>query len=797
MLDALGKRLRRARLERERADAAANDDNAADETTADETAADETAADETAADETAQGDAPADAAPRIESARPTWDRAACPATLATALERLDDDQLRAVLAEGDVAVCAAVGSGKTTVLVHRVVWLHLALGVPLERIAVVTFTRKAAAEIAARLRAWTDAAQTPGATWLFGTFHAVARSLLAGALPVAELGFSREFRILDASERDALWRDLIARHDLVIKHARQLERRMAGLAEGQTRYGQMRRDDDLVRLAELYEDEKRALDAMDYDDLLHGAAALCGQLPAAQRPLHIVVDELQDCDEDQLDLVEALRGGLDDAQATVFAVGDPHQTIYGWRGGGGDIFDRFASRFAARRLALPRNYRSSATLVHAAQGLLVGGAAILAPEAADLRPTRPDGPRIDILRHHDALAEAAWIADELAEKVAARGSTTGLAVLARTRKQLEPVAAALARRGLRVERAVTRNEDEELARWLHALLRAGLRDDLAALRIALADVDRGLVLPGQLGDASLPAAPEATTMPALERVATRIAALGRRSKRLDSGRAEATLAALRSMRVMLGDASAGDTATRLALHLDLAGLLRPTRARAAAETALASDLLVAWCRRAEALAAGAGHEPLADCLVQALEEARIDRDWLLDPARASSARPGDGGGDGLALTTIHAAKGLEWDEVWLVGCNDGVLPVSGAMTSPSVLAEEQRLLFVAITRARDALHVGWLGAPDQPRAQPEPSPLLRLLPASTVSWLQEPPRKAATAAVWPAVGDAVQHPSHGDGVVVTVDNATIEVAFRRSGTKRLARAFANLRPPQA
>lgn len=787
MLDALGKRLRRAHRQREDAPVAQAPER----------------------DATA-GPAPEPAQPD----RPSWDRDACPAALQAALDRLDADQLRAVLAEGDIAVCAAVGSGKTTVLVHRVLVLHLVRGVPLERIAVLTFTRKAAAEIAQRLASDASAGeQGQGATWLFGTFHGVARSLLAEALPVGELGFRRDFRILDASERDALWRDLIARHDLEIKHQRQLARRMEGLAEGQVRYGQMRRDDDLVRLAELYEDEKRALNAMDYDDLIHGATALLAHLPDDRRPWQIVVDELQDCDEDQLDLVDALRGsvaGPDASRARVFAVGDPHQTIYGWRGSGGDIFERFVERFGARRLALPRNYRSSATLVHAAQGLLVGGGAILAPEAADLRPTRPDGAQIEILRHHDALAEADWVAEQLARRVRSRGHAGGLAVLARTRKQLEPIAAALERRQIPVARAVTRQDDEEAARWLHALLRAGLRDDLAALRIALADADRGLVRPGQLGDTSL-AADEAQVS-ATARVEARIVALARRSKRVDLPRAHATLAALRTLaeamdvaeaRRGVGPAHDGDLASTLAAdlasHLGIADLLRPTRARAAAELALAQGLLRAWCARAIELADAHAPRSAADRLAQALDEAWIDRDWLLDAGSFVGSADAAGARGALALTTIHAAKGLEWDEVWLVGCNDGVLPIHGALTSPRVLAEEQRLLFVAITRARDALHVGWLTAPDQPRALPEPSPLLRLLPASTVRWLQEPERTRATdeALPWPPVGTTVRHPSHGVGLVVAADAGAIEVRFERGGNKRLARAFARLEPCEA
>ena len=667
-------------------------------------------------------------------------------------EALDDDQRAAVAAIGDVVLEAAVGSGKTTVLIERVRALRAA-GVPLGRIAVLTFTRKAATEVLWRLGGAPGEAGAPPRltsgddTWLIGTFHSVARSLLSRALPVEALGFSRRFGVLDAHRRAALWRELIARHGLDIRYVDALEVRLTGVAEGRLRHGRMRRDDDLLRLVELYEEEKRALNAMDFEDLIHGATALLSALPAERRPLHIIVDELQDCDRDQLDLLAALRGGEGPSgvasgggmagPAPLFAVGDPHQAIYGWRCADTDAFAACRDRFGCRTLRLRANRRSQAVLVAAAESLRRGalpsepGLASWAP----LQAVRPAGAPIAIVHYGNAAAEAAWVAEALAAALTEGVAPARLAVLARLRRQLQPVAQACLRRNLPLRRPPSPDNEAAALSWLQALLRAGLDGDLGALRLCLGDAERGLCPAAALRDVEAAAAADGGALAAVE---ARLQAYGRRSKRFDAALARRTFAGLRALGPLLDEGVApegGDAlAAQIAAKLPIQGLLRPTRAGFADEAALLEVALRGIC---------------ADAIARSARDLRAAmRDAVEDAGLAGHARPGEDTGtslveelaidrEGIALRTIHAAKGLEFERVWLIGCNDGVLPLAGAWSRPASLREEQRLLFVGVTRARDRLEISWSAAPGVPRASPEPSALLRMLPPECVEWRSE------------------------------------------------------------
>lgn len=696
------------------------------------------------------------------------DRAAAEA-LRPELAVLDPWQLAAVVEPASALVCAAVGSGKTRVLVEKLVWLHRVRGVPLERIAVVTFTRKAASEVAARLAAALQQALAPGQTWLMGTFHGVARSLLRSALPVDTLGFSPAFRVMDASERDAMLHGLIAEHDLDIKHRRRLEARFAALERGEVRIGAMKRDDDIVQLAELYEQRKRTADAMDFGDLIVGCGALLHDLPADQRPEWILVDELQDCDDDQLDLLCALAGET----ARVFAVGDPHQTIYGWRGSRRDTFERLAERTGAKTLRLPCNYRSTAAITQAAEALLVAGRATLDPLSARIVPQRTEGESVRIIRHHDASAEADWIARTIAGRIAAGAVPSRMAVLSRTRAPLDPVAGALQRVGIAIRRTITQSDEQATARWLHALLRAALDDsDLAALRIAFGDASRGLCRDVDLGAAKL-----ADEGSARQRVADRLRAMARRRSRLDASLVERVIEGLQAANV------SGETRLRPADALPIDELLRPTRAAYLRDRALCDRLLAAWEQDADAR--GGDLQAWHDTLAAAL----CDGNWLSDAAPPTPEEP-----EAVTLLTVHAAKGLEFDAVWLIGVNDGAFPIAGAMRTPDGLMEEVRLLFVAMTRARDELELSWHQAPTAPRAQPSPSPLLRLLPATTTCWFDHPPAPTPTPEAgspdddWP-LGARVRHRKRGDGTVVGNEDNSVVVRFDRGGETRFAAAM--------
>lgn len=357
------------------------------------------------------------------------------------LRKLDSAQLAAVLCEDAAAlVRAPVGSGKTTVLVHKLLYLHYVKAVPLREMALLTFTNRAAGEFRARIEALAEQALSDDDFWLTGTFHSVARTLLARVLPVEKLGYQRDFKVLDEEELAPILESVISRHRLRVGRRQTLRKRLRALGKEAAASG------DLGRLTALLLAEKRAQNAMDFDDLIDHATALLANAakemgqPALVPPRYILVDEMQDCEPRELAFLHALRG----PGTHFFGVGDPHQAIYGFRGSAPEVFTRAESELGCRAYALPVNYRSTRTIVDGARAVLglqkaAGGA---------LRAVRGSGARIVIRRHHDPLSEALYLAERLS-RLHAEGIGWGeLAVLYRLRAQAEPIREALRSRDI-------------------------------------------------------------------------------------------------------------------------------------------------------------------------------------------------------------------------------------------------------------------------------------------------------------------------------------------------------------
>jgi superfamily I DNA/RNA helicase len=367
---------------------------------------------------------------------------------------LNPAQIRAVLStEKALLVRAQVGSGKTTVLAHKVLYLHFVLGVPLHAMAVLTFTNKAAREIRRRLvdlgqvitplkdeiLGKHDEGKEVDPTWLVGTFHGVARTLLAHVLPVERLGYRPDFGILDEIAREAMWESLIRKHRLRVGRRSSLRQRISALSSINDSQPQ-----DLARLAELSRLEKQTRNVMDFDDLLEHATTLLREPACVPKekwpPAWLLVDEIQDCDPRELEFLRCLQ----DARTHLFALGDPHQAIYGWRGSSHEVCDQVIETWSARMMDLPTNYRSTRTILEAARAVLG-----LQPGAGGrLVGIRDGGDPIRIHRHHDPVSEALYLCDRVLE-LGKQGLCFGeMAVLYRLRSQGEVLRRALAERSI-------------------------------------------------------------------------------------------------------------------------------------------------------------------------------------------------------------------------------------------------------------------------------------------------------------------------------------------------------------
>ncbi len=604
------------------------------------------------------------------------------------LQDLNPEQRAAALHdEGHLLVLAGAGTGKTTTLCARVASL-VDRGVPAERILLLTFTRRAAREMLERAQALTG-----GSTRrvLGGTFHSAAHRFVRGS--AAAVGLAPDFTLLDAGDAaDVL--DLVRQeHGWSAETAKRFPRKgtLLDIYSRTVNAQQPLREvldaqfpwcaehgDALSALFRAYTARKRALGVLDLDDLLVYWRALMAD-PAAGAAIagtfdHVLVDEYQDVNALQVDVV----AGFADGGAQVTAVGDDFQAIYGFRASSAQFILDFPQRFAGcATVTLERNYRSSQPLLDVAN-------AVSAQDVDGFPKTlvaqRDGGARPALVYVRDQAHEAAVVCDRV---LAAREEGMLLreqAVLARTGHDTDALELELSRRRIPYKKYGG-------LRYFDA---AHVKDLLAALRLT----DR----PGD----------ELSWFRLLQLL-----------EGVGPGRARQAVTALLS-----GD---GLSLTVLAARWEQARSALPASA-----LELADPLVAAIASCADGAAAGVCAERLRDAVaplvkghyvdgavrVQDLDvlagmaaEARDLRSFVaelvLDPPASAGdiAQPPHLDDDWLVLSTVHSAKGLEWQSVHVIAAYDGNFPACmGAGTKESI-AEERRLFYVALTRPRRELTV--------------------------------------------------------------------------------------------
>jgi DNA helicase-2/ATP-dependent DNA helicase PcrA len=663
------------------------------------------------------------------------------------LRRLNPFQVRAILYDKSSLVTAQVGSGKTTVLVQKIIHL-LHQGVDASRILVFTFTKKAAKEISDRLGDALDSPPKYGdANPHAGTFHSLAHQLLNEFPDQVNKRWQPGFLVLDDEGRSALLLEIIERDKLRILYQKKLSRRIDMLRAGVALFGNMKKEDDLSALLDLYEKEKQARNELDFDDLIGSGQVAAQRLVENNRPSWILVDEFQDTDEGQLKLLKAWAG----ENTKIFAVGDPDQVIYSWRNCGVDVFQKYQDTFDVDALELGINYRSSANILEAARFVLS-----VARRGSDPRPTREEGALVVINKHHNPITEACY----LAEVIGASKSGTSSAILVRTRQQLEPLKEHLRLAGIDVNVQERPQDNQSLRTFCRAYfqwLSGGPNEGhlaswmcheefgIEGLRGRLLEFESDSLTVGDLLGLSgaYQTSEEAWIKKTIE---------GRQRQ--------------------LHEANAHSKVEDFLRDSGILGYLLPLSSKAnSIETSLRSWLAVVF--------SDSGSKKTPDALKEVLA--------ALEPWEAHAPKaPALLGSNSVHLMTIHAAKGLEFDHVFISGANRGLIPLSSSWSDNDKETEERRLMFVAMTRARDYLEIGWFTDPGTRQVFPEPSPYLDLIPQSLVapelSKLAAEDADKTVLAGW-GEGDAVGHPRYGQGQIVAVHPTTVTVAFSKGRKK--------------
>lgn len=595
---------------------------------------------------------------------------------------------------GPLLVIAGAGTGKTQTLAHRVA--HLVLqGVDPARILLLTFSRRAAEEMTRRAERIVGAAlgrpagasATAGAARLpwAGTFHAIGNRLLR--LYAREVGLDPAFSILDRGDSADLLD--VVRHGLGLSaRDKRFPRKDTCLAIYSHRVNTLQPlaatlaahwpwcadfEPDLTRLFRAYVERKQAEQLLDYDDLLLYWHGMVGD-PALARHVgalfeHVLVDEYQDTNRLQAGILKALRP--DGEGLTV--VGDDAQSIYSFRAATVDNILGFPAQYdpPARVVTLVRNYRSTQPILDAANALI---AAAERKHDKQLVAQRGDGARPRLVSVADDRGQADYVIDEVLRAREAGVPLRRQAVLFRSGHHSDFLEVELTRRnipfvkygGLKFLEAAHVKDFLAVLRWAD-----NPRNRIAAFRALQ-------LLPG-MGPAH-------------------------------SDRCLATLAAAGSLAAGFAafQPPAAARAEWPALVSLLTSLASPTAAWPGQVEQVRDWYRPHLERNYDAAGVRAGDlEQLVRIAGGYPDRERFLTELALDPPQASGdlAGPPLLDEDYLVLSTVHSAKGQEWQSVYLLNVNDGNFPSEFAAGDPALLEEERRLLYVAMTRARDALHL--------------------------------------------------------------------------------------------
>ena len=586
--------------------------------------------------------------------------------------------------EGPLLVLAGAGSGKTRVIVEKIGQLIASKRYPARRIAAITFTNKSAKEmrerVAKRLRG-EDADEVT-----ICTFHALGLKFLQ--IEHAAVGLKRGFSIFDADDSTAQVKDLMygAKPDDIEDVKNLISRaKNAGLSPEQAMAAaRSNREKEAASVYERYQLRLTAFNAVDFDDLIRLPVQVLEENPEIavawrERIGYLLVDECQDTNDAQYRLLKQLAG----SKGNFTCVGDDDQSIYAWRGANPENLQQMARDYPALEIIkLEQNYRCSNRVLRAANALIANNPH---EHLKKLWSDQADGERIRVWECRNSEHEAEKVAAEIAYLATSKQIPwSDFCILFRGNFQSRPLEKAL--QLVRVPYHITggtafleRQEVKDTLSWLRLLVNPD--DDTAFMRAVQSpkrEVGAGTLakLAELASEKELPMAHAAEAIGALSQLPPRAA----------NGLSRFT-DILRDLRAEMPKLSSGDLVRKLVKD---SGLVSDLRASCKEESVYQRRLgnleeLAQWFE------GGPRGASTADLAAQLALLSRNDK---------------DDGGNQVRMMTMHASKGLEFPYVFIIGCEDGVLPHQVSLDEGN-LQEERRLLYVGITRAKVQLWMSY------------------------------------------------------------------------------------------
>ena len=712
------------------------------------------------------------------------------------LDPLNEAQREAVTSEMLPAlVIAGAGSGKTRVLVHRIAWLCEVESVSPFSILAVTFTNKAAAEMRARVENLLN--YSLGGMWI-GTFHGISHRLLRSHWQ--EAGLKQSFQILDSEDQLRLVKRIITSLGLddakwPAKQARWYinSRKEEGLRAKDLQDQGDVTDRQLIRIYTAYQDACEQTGLVDFAELLLRSLELLQQKPEIlthykTKFRHIMVDEFQDTNSIQYLWLKTFAGDSN----PIFAVGDDDQSIYGWRGARIENIHSFERDYQETQVfRLEQNYRSTNTILSAANSLIDNNQSRMGKK---LWTDGDDGEPIYLYAAFNEQDEARFVADKIKHWVeTCNGRREEVAILYRSNAQSRVFEEVL----------ISHSIPYRVYGGLRFFERAEIKDALAYLRLAKNSADDPSferivnVPPRGIGQRTVVTVRDfakqhqITLWQAAEKIL--------QSSLLTARAANALLDFIQLIKK---------------LGQDLKGLELSEQV----DHIIQASGLVAFHGRDQSEKSKSRVENLEE-LVVAARGFHLDDELYADmqPLDAflthAALEAGEGQGaqwdDCIQLMTLHAAKGLEFPLVFIVGLEEGLFPTSMSMEEPGRLEEERRLCYVGITRAQQQLVLTYAESRRQYGSDNynPPSRFISEIPAELVAevrpraMITQPVRAFSQTNIFEEdtgikIGARVAHAKFGTGVVLDCEgkgsSARVQVHFEDVGSKWLVLAYANL-----
>ncbi|TNF58793.1 MAG: DNA helicase II [Burkholderiales bacterium] len=783
------------------------------------------------------------------------------------LSGLNPEQSAAVTLPAEHAlILAGAGSGKTRVLTTRIAWLLQSGQVGPGGIMAVTFTNKAAREMMARLSAMLPI-HVRG-MWI-GTFHGLCNRFLRAHHQAA--GLPQTFQILDTQDQLSAIKRLCKQHNVDDERfpPKQLQWFISGCKEdGQRPRDVPVRDEETrrkVEIYQLYEDQCQREGVVDFGELmLRSYEVLRDNDPIRvhyqRRFRHILIDEFQDTNRLQYAWIRMFSPppieGLPPSGNAVFAVGDDDQSIYAFRGARVGNMTDFVREFQVRhQIKLEQNYRSASNILDSANELISHNSRRL---GKNLRTDAGAGEPVRVYEATSDFAEAQWMVDEMRQLEREGTPRSEMAVLYRSNAQSRVVETALFNAGLpyRVYGGLRFFERAEIKHALAYLrLLENPHDDTSFLRVVNFP-------PRGIG---------ARSVEQLQDVARASGCSLHDAASAVTGRAGAAIGNFIALLDVMRERTQGMTLKEIIeLVLDKSGLVEHFRSEREGEDRVENLEELVNAAESFVMQEGFGRDAVAmpvDEQGAALTQSPVSQGldpsvpppqqplapdaetgetlsplaaFLTHAALESGDNQAQAGQDAVQLMTVHSAKGLEFDAVFITGLEEGLFPHENAMSDRDGMEEERRLMYVAITRARKRLyltHAQTRMLHGQTRYNLR-SRFFDELPEACLKWLT-PRAGVSMAPVWPGqaaggsgpraaaaqpswspgwlagaqapapvpepdrgtgirTGMKVFHNKFGEGQVLAVEgagaDARAQVSFPRHGVKWLALSVARLTP---